>query len=74
MPPQARRGYSIAAWLDLTTQDIELMAQHDQLDVLDVRGAAAPNQQLQEGDEGELDEREEHRAMLPEPARSRVSG
>ena len=43
------------------------MAQHDQLDVLDLHGAMAPNEQLQEGDEGEVDEGEEHRAILSEP-------
>jgi hypothetical protein len=37
--------------LDLAAENLELMAQHDQLDVLDLHGAVAPNQQLQEGDE-----------------------
>jgi hypothetical protein len=50
------------------------MAQHDQLDVLDLRGPAAPDQQLQHGYKDEVDEGEEHPAMLPEPARSRCSG
>jgi hypothetical protein len=44
------------------------MAQHDQLDVLDLRGAAATDQQLQQVREDEVDKGEEHRAMLPEPA------
>jgi hypothetical protein len=39
--------------LDLAAQDIQLMAQNQQLDVLALRGAAAPSQQLQQGDEGE---------------------
>ena len=30
--------------LDLTTQDLELMAQHEQLDVLDVNGPPAADQ------------------------------
>jgi hypothetical protein len=33
--------------LDLAAQDIDLMAQHHQLDVLDLRWPAAPDQQLQ---------------------------
>jgi len=60
--------------LDLAAQDIELMAQHDQLDVLDPRGPAAANQQPQQRDEDQVDEREEHRAMLPEPVRRPRSG
>ena len=60
--------------LDLTTQDIQLVAQHDQLDVLDLRGPAATNQQLQQGDEDEIDEGDQHRAMLPEPFRGWRSG
>jgi hypothetical protein len=58
----------------LPAQDLELMAQDDQLDVLDLCGPAAANQQLEQGDEDEVDEGEEHRAMLPEPAQSRHSG
>jgi len=73
-----RREQRAVTWsesrpLNLTAEDIELMAQHDQLDVLHVRGAATPSQQLQEGDKGEVDEGEEHRAMLSEPARHRPS-
>jgi hypothetical protein len=46
------------------------MAQHHQLAVLDLRGPAAPHQQLQHGYNDELDGGDEHRAMLPEPTRS----
>ncbi len=46
------------------------MAQHDQLDVLYLRGPAAASQQLQQGYEDEVDEGEEQRAMLPKPAPS----
>jgi len=35
--------------LDLPAQNIELVAQHDQLDVLDLCGPATANQQLQQG-------------------------
>jgi hypothetical protein len=56
--------------LDLAAQHPELMAQHDQLEVLGLGGAAAANQQLQQGDEGEIDEGEEHLAMLPETTRA----
>jgi hypothetical protein len=35
--------------LDLPAHDIELVAQHDQLDVLDLCGPATANQQLQQG-------------------------
>jgi hypothetical protein len=45
------------------------VAQHDQLDVLDLRRPAASDQQLQQRYEDEVDEGEEHRAMLPEPVR-----
>jgi hypothetical protein len=57
-----------------TAQVIELMAQHDQLDVLDLRGPATPDQQLQHGHKDEVGDGEEHRAMLPEPARGWRSG
>ena len=50
--------------LDLTTQDRELMAQHEQLDVLDVNAPAAADQQLQQRDEREVDEGHEHPAIL----------
>jgi hypothetical protein len=60
--------------LDLPAQDLKLVAQHDQLDVLDLRGPAAANQQLQHRDEDEIDEGEEHHAILPEPTRGRRSG
>ena len=49
------------------------MAQHDQLDVLDLRGPAAPDQQLQHGYKDEVDEGEEHPAMHLEPTLSRRS-
>ena len=43
------------------------MAQHDHLDVLDLHGAVTPNDQLKNEDKGEVGDREEHQAMLPEP-------
>ena len=42
----------------------ELMAQHEQLDVLDVNAPAASGQQLQQRYEGEVDERHGHRTIL----------
>jgi hypothetical protein len=56
--------------LNLTAQDLELVAKQEQLDVLDLRWPAAANQQLQQGNEDEIKEGEEHRAMLPQPARN----
>jgi len=50
--------------LDLTAQDLELMAQHEQLDVLDVNAPAAADQQPQQRHEREVDERQGHRAIL----------
>ena len=67
------RGYQRAVTrsqlrtLDLPTQDLELMAQHEQLDVLDVNVPAAADQQLQQRHEGEVGERHEHHAILPGP-------
>jgi hypothetical protein len=56
---------------DLPTQDLELMAQHEKLDVLDVNVPAAADQQLQQRHEGEVGERREHHAILPGPARDK---
>ena len=50
--------------LDLTAQDLELMAQHEQLDVLDVYASAAAKQQLQQRHEDQVDERQDHRTIL----------
>jgi hypothetical protein len=50
------------------------LAQHDQVDVLDLHEPAAANQQLQQGYEDEVDEGEEHPAMRPEPTQSCRSG
>jgi hypothetical protein len=51
--------------LDLTTHDVQLMAQHEQLDVLDVDASAAATQQRQQRHEDQVDERQDHRAILP---------
>ena len=75
MSRQGGHGRRIAPWaLDLTAQHRELMAQHDQLEVLDLRGPATANQQLQQRDEGEVDEGEEHLALLPEATPGQRSG
>jgi hypothetical protein len=50
--------------LDLTTQNLQLMAQHEQLDVLGVDASAAAKQQLQQRHEDQVDERQDHRTIL----------
>src|SRR5207247_9740650 len=50
--------------LDLAAQDPQLMPEHDQLDVLGGGRTPAADHQLQKKDECEVDEGEEHRAML----------
>jgi hypothetical protein len=50
--------------LDLTTQNVQLMAQLEQLDVLDVDASAAAKQQLQQRHEEQVDDRQDHRAIL----------
>jgi hypothetical protein len=49
---------------DLTTQNVQLMAQQEQLDVPDVNASAAAKQQLQQRHEDQIDERQDHRAIL----------
>jgi hypothetical protein len=51
----------------------ELMAQHDQLDVLVELAAAAPDEQPQDRSEREVGEREKHPSSLSRAARSSVS-
>src|SRR5256885_15736764 len=58
--------------LDLTTQNVQLMAQHEQLDVLDVDASAAAKQQLQQRHEDQVDERPDHRAILSGSLRRRL--
>jgi hypothetical protein len=48
----------------LTAQNLELMAEHQQLDVLDIRATAAPNKQAEQSPNSELQKGEEHAAIL----------
>ena len=43
--------------LDLPTQNVQVMAQQEQLDVLPVHASAAAKQQLQQRHEDQVDER-----------------
>jgi hypothetical protein len=52
--------------LHLPAQHFELVPKHDQLDVPGPCGAVARHQQLQDRYESEVEEGEEHRAMLAE--------
>jgi hypothetical protein len=47
-PAHRSKQRPIARTLALTAQDLELMTQHEQLDVLDVNAPAAGDQQLQQ--------------------------
>jgi hypothetical protein len=47
---------------DLPPQDLELVAQHHQLDVLPVQAAAATNKRTERSPHGEVEEREDHSA------------
>ena len=52
---------------DLPAQDLELVAQHQQLDVLHVEAAAATNKRAEQSPHGEVEEREGHAADPPGP-------
>jgi hypothetical protein len=54
--------------LMLTSQNRKLVAHQHQLHVLGELGAPTANEQPQNGSEGKISEREEHRAILPGPA------
>jgi hypothetical protein len=56
--------------LVLTSQNRELVPQQHQLHVLGELGAPTANEQPQNGSEGKVSEREEHRAILPGPVRA----
>jgi hypothetical protein len=51
----------------LAPQDLELVAQDEQLDVLDVQAAATPNERAQERPERNVEKREGHIADPPNP-------
>jgi hypothetical protein len=54
---------------DLTTEDLELVAQDEQLDVLDVQATATANECPQHSPERHVEKREDHRADPPNPTR-----
>jgi hypothetical protein len=54
---------------DLATEDLELVAQDEQLDVLDVQVTATANECPQQSPERHVRKREGHRADPPNPAR-----
>jgi len=49
---------------DLAAQNLELMAEHQQLDVLDIRATAAANKQAEQSPNSDVEEGEEHPAIL----------
>jgi len=52
---------------DLPAKDLELVAQHQQLDVFHVQAAAATNERAKQSPHGEVEEREGHAADPPSP-------
>jgi hypothetical protein len=56
---------------DLAAQDLELVAQDEQLDVLDVQTAATANERAQQRPEREIEEREGHGCRSSQAARAR---
>jgi hypothetical protein len=55
----------------LAAQNLELVAQDQQLDVLDVHAAATPNERAQQRPEREVAKRQGHYADPPTPVRER---
>jgi hypothetical protein len=49
---------------DLAAQYIELMAEHQQLDILDIRAAATTDEQPEQSSDSEIQQREEHPPIL----------
>jgi hypothetical protein len=56
---------------DLATQNLELVAQHHELDVLCVRATATPNERSQQGPERKVEKREGHHRRSSQPGRER---
>jgi hypothetical protein len=52
---------------DLAAQNVELVAQHQQLDVLQVQPTATPNERTEQSPEREVEEGEDHAADPPTP-------
>jgi hypothetical protein len=51
----------------LATEDLELVPQHQQLDVFHMKPAAATNQRTEQSPKTEIEEGEEHAADPPSP-------
>ena len=56
---------------DLATEDLELVAQDEQLEVLDVQATATANERAQKGPEREVEKREGHGRRSSQPSRRR---
>src|SRR5215207_4371740 len=56
---------------DLAAQNVELVAQDEQLDVLDVQATTTPNECAQKGPEREVEKREGHGRRSSQPSRRR---
>ena len=56
---------------DLATEDLELVAQDEQLDVLDVQATATANDCALKGHEREVEKREGHGRRSSQPSRRR---
>jgi hypothetical protein len=52
---------------DLAAENLELVSQHEQLDVLDMQAAAATNKRTKQGPEGEVEKGEDHDLDPPSP-------
>ena len=52
---------------NLTTQNLELVTDHHQLDVLHIRTATTANKQAEQSPNSEIEEGEEHAADPPSP-------
>jgi hypothetical protein len=57
--------------LDLAAQNLELMAQYQQLDVLHVKTTAAPYKRAEQRPHSEVEEGEDHAADPPNPREDR---
>lgn len=49
---------------DLTAENLKLMAEHQQLDILDVRAAATTDEQPEQSSDSEVQKREQRPAIL----------
>jgi hypothetical protein len=55
---------------DLATQNLQLMPEHQQLDVFHMQATAATNERAKQGPNGEVEEGEDHVAHPPNPPRT----